>query len=70
MAFKFLLVLEDGEPNDHDPAVFVNAVPNWKASEMFLTARGEKWRILAIDTEIADELVEQGINAVFTVEPA
>jgi len=39
--FKFLLVLEDGEP----------------------------WRILAIDTDIDDELVDRGINAVFTVEP-
>ncbi len=29
----------------------------------------ERYRILAIDTEISDQLVEQGINAVFTVEP-
>jgi hypothetical protein len=26
--------------------------------------------ILAIDTDIDEELVERGINAVFTVEPA
>ena len=47
--FKFLLVLEDGEPND--PAVFLTVVPNWKVPETFLTARGEQWRILAIKSD-------------------
>ena len=62
--FKFLLRLEDGELND--PAVPVTAVPNWTVGETFLT--GHEWRILTIDTNIDDELVERGINAVFTVE--
>jgi hypothetical protein len=66
--FKFLLRLEDGEPND--PAVYVSAVPNYAVGETFLLGRGHRLRILRIDTAIDDELVEQGINAVFTVEPA
>jgi hypothetical protein len=66
--FKFLLVLEDGEPTD--PPALVTAVPNWTVGEVFLTGRGDHWRILAIDTNIDEELVEHGFNAVFTVEPA
>jgi hypothetical protein len=63
--FRFLL--RHGEPPD--PAVLVTAVPNWTVGETFSTSRGDEWRILAIDTDIDDELVEHGINAVFTVEP-
>jgi anti-anti-sigma regulatory factor len=33
-----------------------------------MTSRGHEWRILAIETEIAEELIELGINGVFTVE--
>jgi hypothetical protein len=66
--FRFLLRLEDGEPND--PAVLVTAVRNWTVGEAFSTGRGHEWRILAIETDIDDELVDRGINAVFTVEPA
>jgi hypothetical protein len=66
--FKFLLVLENGEP--HDPAVFVSVIPNWSVGETFSTGRGHEWRILAIETEIDDELVEHGVNAVLTVELA
>jgi hypothetical protein len=65
--FKFLLRLEDGEPND--PAVLVTAVPNWTVGESFSTGRGHEWRILAIDADIDDEFVARGVNAVFTVEP-
>jgi hypothetical protein len=36
--------------------------------ETFSTGRGHESRILAIDTNIDEELVERGINAVFTVE--
>ncbi len=61
-------MLEDGEPNDS--AVFVTAVPNWSVGDCFLTGRGDEWRILAMETEIAAELVDSGTNAVFTVEPA
>ena len=35
-----------------------------------MTGRGADWRILAIETEIDEELIEQGFNGVFTVEPA
>jgi hypothetical protein len=62
--FRFLLRVEDGEPND--PAVFVTVVPNWTIEEELLLGDGERLRILAIDTEIADELVERGINAGWT----
>ena len=65
--FKFLLRLENGDPND--PAVLVTAVPNWTVGETFSTGRGHEWRILAIDTDIEEELVDTGINAVFTIEP-
>jgi hypothetical protein len=64
--FRFLLRLEDGEPNE--PAALITAVPNWTVGETFSTARGEEWRIPAIDTEIADELVDQDINAAFRLE--
>jgi hypothetical protein len=47
----------------------VTAAPNWRVGETFTTGRGHEWRILAIGTELAEELVEQGINGVFTVEP-
>jgi hypothetical protein len=66
--FRFLLMLEDGEPND--TAVFVTAVPNWTVGEIIPLGRGERLRVLAIDDNLDDELVERGINAVFTVEPA
>jgi hypothetical protein len=36
------------------------------AAALLLNAR----RIIAIETEIAEELIEQGFNGVFTVEPA
>jgi hypothetical protein len=59
--------LEDGEPND--PAGIRDGGPaNWTVGETFSTGRGHQWRILAIDAAIDDELVDQGINAVFTVE--
>jgi hypothetical protein len=58
--FKFLLRLENGEPSD--PAVLVAAVPNWTVGETFSTGRGDEWRILAIDTDIDDELVARGFK--------
>jgi hypothetical protein len=61
--FRFLLKLEDGDPND--PPALVTAVPNWTVGETFSTGRGE-WRILAIETEIAEELMERGFNGIFT----
>jgi hypothetical protein len=40
----------------------------WAVGETFMPGR-ERLRILAIETVIAEELVEQGFNGVFTVEP-
>ncbi len=65
--FRFLLRLEDGEPND--PAVYVSAILNYSVGETFPLGRGERLRILAIDDDPDDELVEAGINGIFTVEP-
>jgi hypothetical protein len=62
--FRFLLELADGEP--YDPAMFVTVIPSWSEGETFLVTAHQRLRILAIDYE----LVEQGVNAVFTVEPA
>ena len=44
--------------------------PNWTVGEVIPLGRGELLRILAIDDDVDDELVEHGIRAVFTVEPA
>jgi hypothetical protein len=60
--------LETGEPND--PAVFVRVVPSWTVGETFLVTAHQRLRIVAIDFDRDNELVEQGINAVFTVESA
>ena len=54
----------------YDPAVYVSAVPNYEVGETFLLSRGEEFRILAIDTDIDDELIDRGFNSVWTVEPA
>jgi hypothetical protein len=66
--FRFLLKVEDGEPND--PALFMTAVPDWIEGREFLLGGYERLRILAINSAISDELKERGINAVFTVERA
>jgi hypothetical protein len=60
--------LEDGEP--YDPAVFVTVIPAWGVGEEFLVTAHQRLRILAIATDIDDELVERGFNAVWTVESA
>ena len=65
--FKFLLVLRDGEP--HDPAVFVTAVPNWRGRR-FCSAVASGSASSPIDTNVDDELLERGVNAMFVVEPA
>ena len=56
--FKFLLRLEDGEPND--PAVYASAVPSYAVGATFLLGEGHRLRILRIDTAIDNELVDQG----------
>ena len=64
---KFTLVLPDGTPPE--PAVFVTAVPNWSVGEELTVGSGEQFRILAKSSEVDEEMIEQGINGVFTVEP-
>jgi hypothetical protein len=63
-----LLLLPDGEPAD--PATFLTAVPNWEPGETFRTGDGARWRLLEIETEIHEEFVAHGINAIWTVVPA
>jgi len=65
--FRFLLVLSDGSP--YEPEVFVTVVPSWSVGETFLITAHERLRIVAIDFELADELADAGINAVWTIEP-
>ncbi len=70
-------MVEDGEPNDpgdlrkRGPKLERRgAVPNWSVGEELMLGEGERLRILAIETEIAEELIEEGFNGVFTVEAA
>jgi hypothetical protein len=49
--------------------MFVTAIPNWTIGEIILLGQSEELQIVAIETEIDDELVDAGINASFTVEP-
>ena len=66
--FRFLLVLEDNEPED--PPALVTVVPNWTVGEAFSRGDAARFRILGIETEIAVELVERGFHGVLTVEAA
>lgn len=45
--FRFLLVLEDGEPAE--PAAFVTNSANWKVGDVFEASTGQRFRIVAID---------------------
>ena len=51
--------------SQRNPPAFIVATPTW---DEFFTGLDEFRRILAIDTDIDDELVDRGFNAV-TVEP-
>jgi hypothetical protein len=44
-------------------------VPNWKVGEECMTGSGDRYRILAIDMKVHEELEERGINGMFVVEP-
>jgi hypothetical protein len=68
LVFRYLLVLPDGAPT-LPVAVLVTAVPHWKVDEVCMTGSGDRYRILAIDTEVHEELAERGINGMFVVEP-
>jgi hypothetical protein len=52
----------------HPECPYLSPWAGWQRS--FSTSRGQEWRILAIDPNIDDELVERGFTGVFTVEPA
>ena len=65
--FPFLLVLEDGQPND--PAAFLTAARTGRWARRSQRLAGEQWRILGIDSDIDDELVSAGFNVVWTIEP-
>jgi hypothetical protein len=65
--FRFLLRLPDGEP--HDPPALVTAVPNWGIGEVITFGAGDQARIVATESEIADELIAQGFNGMLTIEP-
>ena len=66
--FGYLLLLPDGLPTEPS-AVLVTAVPNWKVGEVCTVGSGDRFRILAIDMEVHEELAERGINGMFVVEP-
>jgi len=57
--FRFLLYLPDGEP--HDPHGFVTVMPLWHVGDAFLITPIEKLRIVEIDAEIDEQLVERGL---------
>ena len=65
--FRYLLVLDNDEPND--PASWVTAVPNWSVGETITLGEGGRLRILGIETEISPVLVDHGFTGIFTVEP-
>jgi len=62
--FRFALLFADGEPAD--PAVFVTAAPDWQEGDVFLARGGRRFRILAIEPTMDDELP---FHATWTVEP-
>jgi len=59
--FRFFLVDEQGEPLD--PVTLITTVPNWSVGETFSIGSGEKFRILEVRTELAEEMIEAGFNA-------
>jgi len=62
-----LLVLPDGQaPN---PALLVTAVPTWSIGDVITVSRDEQMRVVGIDDFPHAGLVEQGIGAIFAVEP-
>ena len=65
--FKYLLQLPDGEPPD--PAMLVTAVPTWAVGDVITVGRDNQLRVIAIDDFPHAELVEQGVGAIFKVEP-
>jgi hypothetical protein len=65
--FKYLLIDPDSQP--HDPAGYVGATPTWHVGDVIPLGRGNQVCIVGIDDFPHAELVEEGIAAIFTVEP-
>jgi hypothetical protein len=66
--FRYLLRLPDGEL--HDPPAYLSLIPNWSVGDTFMLGEGQELRIVAIDRDIAQELKDEGFDAIFFVEPA
>jgi hypothetical protein len=63
----FFLLTEQGDPLD--PVAFITAVHKWSVGDTFPLGSGERFRIIEIETEIAQELIDAGFNGVFVIEP-
>ena len=63
VVFRYLLVLESGEPCD--PAVFVTATPTCNEGDLFVPRGGERFRVVAIEPAMDDEAP---FHATWTVE--
>jgi hypothetical protein len=62
--FRFVLLLEDGEPAD--PPVFLTATRDWHEGDVFMPRGGESFRIVRIEPAMYDEAP---FHAKWTVEP-
>jgi hypothetical protein len=65
--FPYPLRVSDEEPND--PGAYLSLIPNWEVDDTFALADGRELRIVAIDWEIAQVLIDQGFTAIWFVEP-
>jgi hypothetical protein len=61
--FRFVLMLEDGEPAD--PAVFLTGTRDWHEGDVFMPRGGERFRIVRIEPAMYDEAP---FHATWTVE--
>ena len=69
VGFRYLLLLEDGEPAE--PAAFVVNEPpgHWNVGEVFFTGAGHFFRILAMDGPPTGDVPEaEAWDGVWTVE--
>jgi hypothetical protein len=64
--FRYLLTDSDGQP--YDPSTLVSAIPNWSPDEVITFGTGHQARIVAIDTELNEKIIEAGFRALFVVE--
>ena len=65
--FRYVLYLPDGEPAD--PAMFVTAIPAWRAGDTFLAGPDlTTFRILEIEPNVDEPTRARPWHAVWTVE--